>query len=148
MSKNIKIIFTLSFLLNIILVGVVLGGVYKKRSFHVNHLAEVSPQTREIFKKHISKNRSEMQKHFEQLKGHKQDIKNIIIAEKFDEQAYSDKMDQILAIKNTMVTQKAKTLGQTLSKLSQEERKEMSTHVLRKFSGKRHGKHKGRNHMK
>jgi len=147
MSKNIKIIFTLSFLLNIILVGIILGGIYKPKRSNYFDKASVSSEVREVFKKNMHQNREEMRNSFKEIKAYKDELKAIIIAEKFDEVAYSNTMKKIRDVKNLMSESKAQSLGKTLSTLSQEERKQAANLVLRKLSKKHYSRKKERNYM-
>jgi uncharacterized membrane protein len=148
MSKTVKLIVTFSFLLNMVLVGVVVGGLYKKHNAHTPRFENMSAETREVLKQSIQKNREAMRENVEQMRGHKEELKVIITAEEFDAAAYDMKMDQVLSIRNTMMVQKSKALGQTLSSLSQEQRTEMSGHILRRLSGKHKGKRKDHNGLK
>ena len=123
--------------------GIVVGGVIKKNNYHAPSLDKVNPQTREIFKKNIRKNHGEMRKTFDEMRELKGALKDIITAEEFDKTAYDEKMQQISTIRNTIQTQKTESLGEVLSSLTWEQRQEMADHVLRKISGKRHGKGQG-----
>ena len=152
MSKTVKLIVTFSFLLNIILVGIIVGGIFQQKRHHPFENIPVSQEIKLVFNKTMSQNREKMRVHFKQMKEYKKELRQIIIADEFDRQAYAVQMDKIRTIKNIMATQKAKTLGDTLSELSYEERKEISGHVLNRLSGKRHGRAKnmreGHNYMK
>lgn len=145
MSKKIKVIFTLSFLFNIILIGVLVGGFYKTQRKH--YFYPENPRIQKVMKSNMEKNKVDMTESFKQMRGYKDELKSIIIAHDFDRVAFEEKMNQILAIKNDMSTRKAQTLGKTLSELSQEERKELSAFVLRRLTDRRHGKKNRHNPM-
>ncbi len=145
MSKKIKIIFTLSFLLNIILVGILLGGSYKMQKKH--HSFPKDPHIQEVMKSNMKKNKVHMVENFKKIRGYRDELKSIIIAEDFNQEAFEVKMSQILAVKNVISGRKVQTLGNTLSELSLEERKEFSGFVLSRLTDKHHGKRNRRNHM-
>lgn len=139
MSYKIKVIFTLSFLLNIVLLGVLLGGLY-----HHKKPRPPFPETaaiKEEMHKNIRANRADMHRDFKKIKEYKKELKEIIVAEEFDESAFQKKMDDILNVKNVISKRKAVTFGKTLSALSLEDRQVFSRHVLGALHGKQHKKH-------
>ncbi len=148
MSKIVKLIITCSFLLNVILLGVFIGGIINKKEFHVPVLENVSTQTRQVMKQSMKKNRSQMREQFEQMREHKDDLREIILADKFDMVKYNQLMEKILQGRHDIEKQKSETLGNALSSLSQQQRSEMSSHILQKISGKRRPPQKIRKHMK
>lgn len=102
MTKKLKRVFTLSILLNIILLGVISGHAYHKYSskmsrHHIERLSEfldttsLSTQTREGLKLSLRDlkppKRSERQKHEEE-------IKQILTAEIFDKEQFKAKIRQ------------------------------------------------------
>lgn len=146
MSKKMKVIFTLSFLLNILAVGVLLGGAYKMKSNHPP-LGSISEATREILKKNIQADRAEMRRNFRQMQAYKKELRDVIGAEEFDRKIFNAKVNQILAVKGKISARKVETLGKTLSELSQEDRKAFSGHVLGQLLDKHPKGRKGRKSM-
>lgn len=142
MSKKIKIIFTLSFLLNILVLGVLLGGAYKMKNWH--DPSSFSESTREVMRENIRMNRADMRQDFNKIREYKKDLKHIMTAEKFDKIAFEEKINQVFEIKNVISQRKAQTLSKTLSQLPQEERKAFSSHVLGQLMGKHPKGHQGR----
>lgn len=143
MSKKVKIIFTLSFLLNLVLFGVLFGGMYKMHHWRDSMSMNMSEHTRVVFKENMSVNREAMRDDFQKMKQYKDELEVIISAESFDAAAYALKMSQIKEIKDNIFERKQATLQNTLSNLSQQEREDFSGHVMRMVSdGKKHGDHK------
>lgn len=144
MSKKIKIIFTLSFLLNIIFIGALIGGLYKSQKG--NPMSSMDDNVQKIIKKNMDENRDNMRVKFDQMKDLKSELKIIVEAENFDKSAFDKQMSQILKIKSDMGQGKADSLAKTLSELSQEDRKSFSNNVLRLLNGRGRGGHKGSKH--
>lgn len=143
MSKTIKIIFTLSIALNLALAGVVAAGVYKKMKWHKPPV-ELSEKSRQIMKEGFKSSKEEMRARFKEMKKTRDELNNIMTAEIFDIEAYNKTAEKILDSKDEFARKKAKVMGNTLSELSQEERKKLSRYVLQSFSHK--SGHRGKKH--
>ncbi|HPD82928.1 MAG: periplasmic heavy metal sensor [Alphaproteobacteria bacterium] len=137
MTKYIKIIFTFSVILNIALIGVVVGGAYKKHQWRQGKFQH-NPELVQIMRNNIEKNQEGFRKKIKDMKQKREVLKSIIESEKFDREAYDHQISKILENKNEMAEMKAKAMGETLSTLSLEERKKFSNFILRGVSG--HGR--------
>ena len=135
MKKSMKIIFTLSILLNLALVGAVGGQTYKRYQWH-QPPAELGEQSRDVMRQKMKAAREDMRAQFQKMREHHQALKDIISAPEFDTQAYDAGIEKILGIKDDIAHHKAAVMGQILSELSQEERQKMSGRLLHSLSGK------------
>ncbi len=136
-----KIIFTVSVLLNLTLVGFVGAHQYKKYQHH-KMLDNRHGEAQDIIKK-LKPSRSEMQERMKAIRQNRTDLKMIIEADEFDLEAYEITIDKILDDKNMSARVRAEKMGKTLSSLSQEDRQKISTHMLSKFSGRSKNHQKG-----
>ena len=140
MKKTIKIIFTLSLLLNIALIGVVLGGVYKRHKWHQPPI-ELSEKSQKILKDNFQQSRMQMKESFDQIRADSRELQNIITAETFDREAYNEVVSKILENKDALAHAKADSMGDVLSRLSAEERQKISKRLVRGLSQAGAGKH-------
>lgn len=138
MRKTIKIIFTLSVLLNLVLLGVICGGFYKVNRWHDSDL-NVSEQSRVVIKTNMLESRAQMRESFQEVRKYNAQLKEIMEAENFDPQAYDAVIEKILTTKAAVSRQKAEAMGKTLAILPLEDRRKFSSKVLRILSHK-HGK--------
>lgn len=141
MKKSIKIIFTLSLLLNLILMGVVGGGLYKKYERHTLP-SEFGENVRSTLKENVKKSRQEIRAQFKEMRQYSEALKEIINAPEFDQEAYKAITGKILEGKDRVARQKADVMGNTLAELSQEERQEISAHIIKRLGPKHGRKHK------
>ena len=97
MSKKIKILFTISVLLNVILIGLVAGHSVKRWSDHPMERAmkEMSPEGRHIVARKLQSafryGRDEMKK----MRATKKELKNILMAEEFDAEAFEEAAEKM-----------------------------------------------------
>jgi uncharacterized membrane protein len=137
MTKTIKIIFTLSILLNLTLVGFV-GADYYKKSEHHRMPFVMDENTHELVKK-LKPSREEMKQRMKEARESRKVLKSIIQAKEFDLNAYQNAMNKIMDQKDEMARARVNKMGETLSQLSQEDRISLSNHMIKKLSGQERG---------
>ena len=137
MTKTIKIIFTLSILLNLTLMGFV-GADYYKRSKHHKPPFMMDKNIHDIVKK-LKPSREEMKQRMREARENREALKSIIQAKEFDLSAYQSAMDKIMNQKDKMARARVDKMGETLSQLSQEDRIALSNHMIKKLSGQERG---------
>lgn len=143
MTKTIKLIFTISVLLNVLLLGFIGGTIHKKRSYWKDVKVELSEEGRDVIKKNMKASRQEMQKKFQSMKKNHSTLKKIIEAPEFDQDAYEKAVDVVLNSKDEMMRHRAQSMGKTLAELSLVERKKLSSRMLQSLSGDRRGPVRG-----
>ncbi|HPF78404.1 MAG TPA: periplasmic heavy metal sensor [Alphaproteobacteria bacterium] len=136
MTKRIKIIFTLSVLLNILLAGVVAGHFIQKDRYHRPPM-ELDQQTREKMKASFEKSREEMREFFQEMRKQRDALDEIISAPEFDRAAYDTAVSDILESKGEIVRKKAVMMGGMLSDMSVEERRKMAPFIVRGLTSDR-----------
>ena len=137
MTKTMKIIFTLSILINLVLVGVVSGSLYKRHKKHAPPIPkELSTEIRAKLEGNIKESRGKMREQFKELKQSHEVLQRIVTAEQFDIDAYNESVNKILDAKDEISKQKAEMMGNILSELSLEERKKISEKLVKSLSYK------------
>ena len=142
MTKIIKIIFTLSLLLNLTFIGFVSADYYKK-SQHSEISKIMDERTRDIVSK-LKPSRSELKERMQSIRKDRALLKGIISAEEFDLNAYQNTIDKIMDQKDEMARARAQKMGKTLSQLSQEDRISLSNHMLKRLSGHKNADQRSR----
>lgn len=136
MSKSIKIIFTLSLLLNLILVGVSVGCLWKRHD-HKMPFAESSEETRAQFKAAFEGNREAMRADIDTIRSSRATLENIIAAEPFDRAAYDTEVKKVLSVRDRMGQRRSEILGDVLEKLPAEERAQIAKKISSKLADDR-----------
>lgn len=130
MSRAFKIVFTGSLLLNLVLVGVGGGTVYKMREHFFPPSQAVSPEIRQKLKSSMEENRAQMQPVFKEIHAGKKELRDIVLAEDFDGAAYRMSVEHLLDLKDKVARQRALSMEKVLENLSQVEREKISRHFL------------------
>lgn len=134
MTKKIKIIFTLSFILNIVLIGVLLGVLSHAKPQY--RLDNIEGSAKEVLRANMDKKRDAMQANHEKMNVYKKKLQEIMIAPEFNREDFDKVMNDILTIKNDIEDIKSNVFGDALSELSQQDRELISENLLRKLSKK------------
>lgn len=130
MSRSLKIIVTLSLLLNAVLVSAGGAAFYKKVQLREEE-AVLSSETREKLKNAVNVDKRKAFKNMRQLKEKSNALKSIVEAKDFDSAAYSVAMDELLDMKDQMARERASKMGQAMETLSIEERQKLSKALMR-----------------
>jgi uncharacterized membrane protein len=136
MSKGVKILFTGSVLLNLVLVGVLIGTFPKKERplfpFSKEMRTELSPEGQHIVAKEFQNMRAAPKDHFDAFRQARKELKKIIITEPFDEEAYQGAYQKIEDLKSEMRQKKAQLSKDIVKQLSYEDRKIFAENMMRK----------------
>lgn len=136
MSQSIKTIFTLSLLLNLILVGVSVGCLWKRHD-HKMPFSEASEQTRAEFRAAFEGNRDSMRADIDSIRASRASLESIIAAEPFDRAAYDAEVKDVLSIRDKMGQRRAGILGDVLEKLPASERALIAKKISSKLADDR-----------
>ena len=136
MSRKLKIIFTLSVLLNVLLLGVVAGSCYKRNYAphdgppHARESgdAKLSPRVAMAMKE----SRKQERDLFDQMKDARKDIMNVLEAPEFDEAAFIAASEKISKAQQALVDVRTKTTLDLAKNSTFEERKELVSHMKAK----------------
>lgn len=147
MSKCIKIIFTISLLLNLALIGVVGGGVWKRWN-HPMPFQEASDETRALFKQAFENNRDAMRADIDALRTARPALEKIITAQDFNRAAYDAEINTILKVRSGMEQRRAQVLGDILAQLPAAERQKIAPKMLEKLTDDQPREYRGRHGKK
>lgn len=130
MSRSLKIIVTISLLLNAILLSA--GGVayYKKLQLKSDN-AVLSSEARSKIKNAVNIDKREALKKMRALRVKTNELKDIVEAKNFDSEKYNAAMSGLLDIKDKMARERAEKMGAAMTNLSIEERKKLSKALTR-----------------
>lgn len=135
MNRKLRIIFTLSILLNVLLLGVLAGSFYKRvYSPHDGpppaHAADAkfSPRVAMAMKE----SRQQERALFDQMKDARKDIMDILEAPEFDEAAFIAASEKINKAQQSLVDVRTKATLDLAKNSTVEERKELVSHMKAK----------------
>lgn len=148
MSQKIKIIFTLSIILNVILFGVTTGGFIHKWQYspwkHARE--ELAPESRHLVARSFQQAHKDMKSTFDKSKKLRNDLRNILAAEDFDEEKFEKTMHDIHSIHEKMMERKIEMMKELAAELPPEERAKLAGKFMRPYGGrgyKREGSRRG-----
>ena len=150
MSKNLKIVFSFSLILNFLFFGLVSGAIYKKHfsdfeTVHferrhkmmeskLNQLVEKLPKShKKTFKGKVQQFFQSQQETKEEYLNQKQALIALLMADNFDQDAYRAKTKALNLLRQKQASQRMELISGIMSKLSPEERK----HVAKAFKHKK-----------
>lgn len=148
MKRSVNIIFTLSVVLNLLLIGVIGGYIYKKQnepgSWH-QVKETLAPETKKIMRDSFK--RKEMIAMFMEARKKRSEIEKVLTAEEFDPVAYDALAQEIQAMNTQFSAKRLEHIKRIATKLPQEERKKLAKHAVSKLFGKS-GHRKGKRKFK
>ncbi len=145
MNRRMKLIFTASVLLNIVLIGVALGLLYKFCQ-DIPIARDMSPDARNFVARTYQNGREEVKPLIQEVKARRKNVERILTADEFDRKAYDRAVDDLLATQAKIMRHRADTMGKALTDLTDDDRKKFSRQVIDGLTPGRPGK--GRNHHK
>lgn len=143
MTKTLKVIFTISVLLNIAFVGLVSGHHAKKMKKWEAFHSELAPETHELIKATL-KNKHDIIRQKRKMEREKLAvISGVLNAEEFDEAKFKDAIEDWREFQNGVIEGKTDTMIRIASELPQAERQKLSKRFVHVLSGrdgrKKHG---------
>ncbi len=148
MSKKIKIVLTVSIILNVLLLGVLIGmsaDDYKdhrnKRADFRSALDKLSPEKSKMVNKTMRSLHKETRKTRKEVKKTRNKINKILSAPEFDESAYDTEIKNLKKLQAEIMDKFSIVTKDLALKLEQDERKVMAE-LLKKRTFKHH-KHGG-----
>lgn len=128
MKSNAKIILVVSLLLNVLLVGVIIG----KMSHHVGHrwmhqsASELQPEQKAKIKGLFKSMRNQNEDLRKQMRATHREMFKALKADNFDADAYLGNANRLNAIKAEMMTNMSQTIATNAKDFSPEERKALA----------------------
>ena len=137
MNKRTKTLLTVSLLLNILLIGVVGGHVYKKWADHPWHEVkkELSPESRNVVGRTFQSAFREIRPLGEEARKARASLVKILSAQEFDEDAFDEAADKLVKIRGDMTALKIQASKDVAKELSVEERKKMANRMAKMIGG-------------
>lgn len=138
MSKRAKIIFTVSFLLNILLAGAVSGMIIdQSRHEPWEEVKEsLKPETQNLLARSFQQSSRNMSKTIGEMRQARQKMKEIFSANEFDETAYDKAVDQMVAAQQKLMAERLRVSKEVAKKLPQEEREKIAEKFSRPWGGR------------
>lgn len=140
MSKRMKLIFTISILLNIIMAGVGVGLFYRYCQ-DIPIPGTMSPDARNFVARTYQNGREEVKPLITEVKARKKKVEAILQSDDFDRKAYDSAVDDLLETQGKIARHRADTMGRALTELSTEDRKKFSKEIINNLTpGRPHKK--------
>lgn len=146
MNRRMKIIFTISLLLNIVLVGVGIGMLCKM-SRDIPIPGDMSPEARHFMARTFQQGRDEVRPLIDDAKAKRKKVEAVLTAETFDPVAYDKAVDEMLNARGTISRKKAEIMGRALVDLPAADRKKFAGRILDGLEGRKGGKGHHRHKM-
>lgn len=127
MNRKLKIILTVSIILNLLLLGI-LGGFAYKASRYMPRLdpdlrAQMSPEGRHLMARTFAESRREMGDTFRAAGNARTELQQILEAETFDPDAYQAASAELQRLQIRIMEERARRAGELAAELSAEDRK-------------------------
>lgn len=136
--KAMKTIFTVSVILNVLLLGAAGGVAYKywsrDKSYHAIH-AEMSPEARNIVARTMQTAFRDGREDMKRARSIKKDIRIILAAPEFDADAFDAKAEALHSIMSKMGHKRIDITKELAAQLSQEDRKALAEKFSKGFRG-------------
>lgn len=138
MRKRIKVIFTVSILANILLLGTVVGMAIDKHNHAPFEEAkeDLSPEGQKLVAESFqdAKKNKDMVLLFKEAGDARRYITRVMMAEKFDESTFDAAFKRLRKSQDQITDRKTKASKELMGKLSPEDRKAFAEHMARSFS--------------
>jgi len=136
MSKTIKILIVSSLVLNILLIGFIIGKV-SNRFFRGDSLrrqpselaVKLSPDRKKLFINTMEKVRVENRNIHKQIREARERIFSILTAPQFDEASYQSEVEKLHELRGIMMQRLSNATKELAKQFNQEERKSLAEHL-------------------
>jgi len=145
MNRRMKLIFTISLLLNIVFVGVGAGLLYRYCQ-DIPIPGTMSPDARNFVARTYQNGREEVKPLITEVKARKKAVEDILQSGNFDRKAYDAAVNDLLETQGKIARHRADTMGKALDELSPEDRQKFSKEIINGLTPGR--RHKGGHHYK
>lgn len=139
MSKKIRLLFTISVLLNVLLLGVS-GGLVIKNSYHRPSWDKVkeglSPETRNLMAREFQKAHRDMKPLGEEARKARKDVMNALSRKEFSESEFDTAMERLQKAQKNIMEKKIEATKALAAELPVGERKKLAEHFSLTFGGK------------
>ncbi len=148
MSKTIKIVFTLSLVVNLFFLGLTAGVVYKVRGFLPVNQPEfkenLSEDTRAVIKDIGQDFRQEVREEFREGRSLKNEMAAIYREEEYDPARFAEKAEEYLKVRQKLERTKMEYLNAMGTELSREERSFLINRLMQRENERLYRRFQGR----
>ncbi|MCB1783638.1 MAG: periplasmic heavy metal sensor [Alphaproteobacteria bacterium] len=150
LSKRVRVVFTLSVLLNVLLLGLAAGQGYKMMMDEPKPWDEVkenlAPETRDLLKSTLRARIGEIKPVFQSMREQKKALEAVLMADTFDSDAFEAVAKNIRGLEEKIDDHKLETVRALASQLPAVERRKMAKRFVQVLTeggsrGKKHGDH-------
>ncbi len=136
MRRRVKIIFTISVLLNVVLIAMALGTYFRFHRDMPPMPDMLSAQSRQVLSDTFKQGREEIGPLFGNMKAERAKVETILTADDFDAQAYDAAVSQMLDAREAITRKKAEIMGRAMAQLPAQERQKFTGYFLDKLEGR------------
>lgn len=136
MSKRMKLVFTISLLLNIILIGAG-AGMFYRFTMEGPVPGDMTPEARHFMARTFQEGRDRVKPLITDIKQKRAAVEEIMVADKFDLDAYKAAVSKMMDSRDAISRERAEIMGEALVDLPLEDRKRLAKHMLDGLSGKK-----------
>jgi uncharacterized membrane protein len=143
MSKNIKILFTVSILLNVLLLGLSGGMASGWMRWHEWNKGDwdsvksnLSPETHSIMEREFQDMRRSMKELGRESREARENIASVLSQPDYSEAALDDALQRLEAAQRNIMDHKIAATKKLVAEVSVEDRRKMAEHLSRSLSGK------------
>ena len=137
MNRRLKIIFTLSILLNVLLLGVVAGACYKRMD-GPPRFAYGDPQFDHKVAKAMMEARKGQEELYKDMKAAKKELTNVLGSPDFSEESFRAASDRVAKAQQALFNARNEATLKMAKEMTPEERQEMAKHM--QAMSERHGR--------
>ena len=136
-DSRMKIFITVSVVLNVLVLGVIGGHIYKKWSHHPWHEVkkELSPETRSVIGRTFQSAFREIKPLGNNARKVRAELVKILSAKEFDADAFDKAAEKMRGIRGEMSAIKIQATKDAASQLSVEERRKMADRMAKMVGG-------------
>jgi uncharacterized membrane protein len=136
MSKTTKVLIFSSLVLNILLIGFIMGNVshrlfreYSYRKKPAELAVKLSPEKEKIFSDTMEKVRMENRSIRKQIREARERILTILTATQFDAASYESEVEKLHKLRGLMIQQSSKATEELAKQFNQEERRALAGYL-------------------
>lgn len=135
MNRRMKMIFTVSVLLNIVFIGVGAGLFFRFCQEEVHIPGQISPEAKHFIARTYQEGREEVKPLIEEVKKDRAKVEAVLTADTFDAEAYKAQVSEMLDSRDAISRKRAEIMGRALVDLPPEDRKEFAKRILDGLEG-------------
>ena len=141
MNRNLKILFTLSVILNVLLIGVSGGMVFKHRHGGPGRWMEeaqhgMSPESRNLMAREFQESHKQIGPLGQKAREAREKIVQILSSPEFNEGEFDAAIESLRDAQQSIMAQKMSATKRIAAQMPQEERAKLAKHFEKSFSGR------------